>query len=137
MLHQYEKAVLHSLKKGSKTLEELARDTNLNRDSATRAGYWLKEKGAVEIQENVTESYELGEEGKKFLELGFPEFNLVKKLKQGKSLDELTDDEKRIGLPWAKRNGWVSIEGGKAAVSREGEKILQEGQEEEKLLKRI
>ncbi|NYZ79310.1 phenylalanine--tRNA ligase subunit alpha [Candidatus Micrarchaeota archaeon] len=137
MLHQYEKAVLHSLKKGSKNLEELASDTNLNRDSATRAGYWLKEKAAVEIRESITQSYELGEEGKKFLESGFPEFNLVKKLKQGKSLGELTDEEKRIGLPWAKRNGWVSIEGGKAVVSREGEKILHEGQEEEKLLRKI
>jgi len=137
MLHQYEKAVLHSLKKGSKTLEQLASDTNLNKDSASRAGYWLKEKGAVEIHESITPSYELGEEGKKFLELGFPEFNLIKKLKQGKSLEGLSLDEKRIGLPWAKRNGWVRIEGGKAAVSKEAETVLQTGQDEEKLLREI
>ena len=137
MLHQYEKLVLHSLKGGSKTLEELACDTNLNKDSASRAGYWLKEKGAVEIYENKQQSYELGEEGKKFLKSGFPEFNLIKKLKQGKKLEELSPDEKRIGLPWAKRNGWVNIEGGKASVSKEGETILQAGQEEEKLLRNI
>lgn len=137
MLHQYEKAILHSLKKGSKTLDELARDANLNRDSASRACYWLKEKGAVEIHESITQSYELGEEGKKFLESGFPEFNLINKLHSGKSFNELSEEEKKIGLPWAKRKGWVSIERGVAAVSREGEKALREGQEEEKLLRRI
>jgi phenylalanyl-tRNA synthetase alpha chain len=137
MLHQYEKAVLRSLRKGSQTLEELARNTNLNRDSASRACYWLKEKGAVDVHESITYSYELGEEGKKFLGSGFPELNLIKKLKHGKSFDEMSEEERRIGLPWAKRNGWVLIEGGRAAVSREGEKVLQQGQEDETLLRKI
>jgi phenylalanyl-tRNA synthetase alpha chain len=137
MLHQYERLVLNSLRKRSKTLEELARDTNLNEDSASRACYWLREKGAVEVHESITQSYEPGEEGRRFLQQGFPEFNLVKKLKQGKNFDELSEEERRVGLPWAKRKGWVAIEGGKAALTREGEKVLQNGQEEEKLLRKI
>ncbi len=137
MLHQYEKLVLHSLKGGSKTLEELARDTNLNKDSASRACYWLKEKGAVEIHEDITRSYELGKEGKRFLESGFPEFNLVKKLKNGKSLAELSEEERKIGLPWAKRNGWVDMTRSGAILSSDGEKVLGEGHQEQKLLERI
>jgi phenylalanyl-tRNA synthetase alpha chain len=137
MLHQYEKLVLHSLKKGSRTLEELINDTNLQRDSASRACYWLQDKGAVEIHESITQSYGLGGEGKKFLESGFPEFNLIKKLKQGKGFEAFSELEKNVGLPWAKRNGWVHIEGGKVVLIREGERVLERDQEEEKLLRKI
>jgi len=137
MLHQYEKLVLHSLKAGSKTLDELAESTGLNKDSASRACYWLKDKGAVEIHETVTQGFKLGEEGKKFLESGFPEFNLIKKLHAGKIFSELSDEEKRIGLPWAKRKGWVEIEGNIFKLSKLGEKILREGQNEVVMLKKI
>jgi len=137
MLHQYEKLVLHSLKRGSRTLEELSRDTALNKDSITRAAYWLKEKGAVEIHETKTQSFQLGAEGKKFLEFGFPEFNLIKKLKQGKSFEALSEEERRVGLPWAKRNGWVSIGAGKIALTKAGAKVLEEGQQEENVLIKI
>jgi len=112
MLHQYEKLVLHSLKAGNKTLDELAESTGLNRDSASRACYWLKDKGAVEIREHVLQVLKLGDEGERFLKTGFPEFNLVKKLEQGKGLGELSDEERRLGLPWAKRKGWIQIDGG-------------------------
>jgi len=137
MLHQYEKLVLHSLKGGSKTLEELAKDTGLNKDSASRACYWLKDKGAVEINESITQSFKLGEEGKRFLESGFPEFNFVKKLHSGKNFNELSEEEKRIGLPWAKRNGWVEIAGSAFKLSKQGEKTLHEGQRETAVLKKI
>ncbi|MCX6776492.1 MAG: phenylalanine--tRNA ligase subunit alpha [Candidatus Micrarchaeota archaeon] len=137
MLHQYEKLVLHSLKAGSKTLDELADSTGLNKDSASRACYWLKDKGAVEIHETVTQGFKLGEEGKKFLESGFPEFNLIKKLHAGKAFSELSDEEKRIGLPWAKRKEWLEIEGNIFKLSKLGEKILREGQNEVLMLKKI
>jgi phenylalanyl-tRNA synthetase alpha chain len=134
MLHQYEKLVLHSLKGGSKTLEELARDTNLNRDSASRACYWLKDKGAVEIHESITHSFKLGEEGKKFITNGFPEFNFIKKIRAGKGLSEMNVEEKSIGLPWAKKKGWVEIRGNEFKLSNEGERVLKEGNNESAML---
>jgi len=137
MLHQYEKLVLLSLKKGEKTLEELARDVQLSKDSVTRACYWLKEKGAVEIHETKEYSFKLGEEGKRFLQDGFPEFNLIKKLSEGKGMEELSEEERRIGLPWAKRNGWVVIKEGKLQLTENGRRVLGEGHREQMLLKKI
>lgn len=137
MLHQYEKLVLLSLKKGSKTIEQLAQETQLSRDSVTRACYWLKEKGAVEIHERVECSFRLGEEGRRFLLDGFPEFNLIKKLSEGKGIEEVSEEERRVGLPWAKRNGWVVIGEGKVQLSPEGREALKAGHREQLLLKKI
>jgi phenylalanyl-tRNA synthetase alpha chain len=138
MLHQYEKLVLHSLKTGTKTLEELMKELPyMKRDSIMRAAYWLKEKGAVKIHESKTQSFKLGEEGERFLRMGFPEFQLIKKLREGWSFDELAEEEKRVGLPWAKRNRWIKIESGRPLLTSEGEKALKEGQREQILLKKI
>jgi len=137
MLHQIEKLVLSSLRDGSKTLEELTELAGVSRDSIRRAGYWLKEKGAVEVHESKAEEFQLGAEGKRFLEHDFPEFNLLKKLRQGKGFEEIGEEEKRIGLPWAKRNGWVNIEGGRFMLTKAGEKALGEGQREKALLIKI
>jgi len=137
MLHQYERLVLLSLRQGGKTLEEISHDTKLNRDSASRACYWLKEKGAVDIRETPEQSFRLGEEGKRFLQCGFPEFNLIKKVREGKSFEKLSEEEKRVGLPWAKRKGWVSIEGGGLALTSEGERALKEGHHEEAVLRKV
>ncbi|MEM3555643.1 MAG: phenylalanine--tRNA ligase subunit alpha [Candidatus Micrarchaeia archaeon] len=137
MLHQYEKLVLLSLRKGEKNIDELARDTQLGRDSVSRACYWLKEKGAVEIHERKEIGFKLGEEGRRFLQNGFPEFNLIKKLSEGKGIEEFTDEERKIGLPWAKRNGWVVVKDGKLQLTENGKKALKEGHAEQVLLKKI
>ena len=97
MLHQIEKLVLSSLRDGSKTLEELTELAGVSRDSIRRAGYWLKEKGAVEVHESKAEEFQLGAEGKRFLEHDFPEFNLLKKLRQGKGFEEIGEEEE-LGL---------------------------------------
>ncbi|VVC71957.1 Phenylalanine--tRNA ligase alpha subunit [uncultured archaeon] len=111
MLHQYEKLVAGALESGAKTVDEISSKSKLGRDSVTRALYWLKEKGAVEITEEKKVSFELGEEGKRFCREGFPERTLLAKAagRGGADFSLMTKEELSIGLPWAKRLGWIEI----------------------------
>jgi phenylalanyl-tRNA synthetase alpha chain len=61
------------------------------------------------------ESFELSEEGEKYLKRGLPEMNLVKALKRGPlSLDEARTkvDNFNIAFQWAKKNNWVEAKDG-------------------------
>lgn len=110
MLHQHEKAVLRALGKGSATPAELSKETGLPNDSIVRALFWLREKGAVEIIGDMHVEYRLSEEGRRFCENGLPERRLLEKVANGELLlSGLSQDEKAIGIPWAKRLGWVAI----------------------------
>ncbi len=69
--------------------------------------------------------YKLTEEGKKYLEDGLPEFNLVKILKKPTSMQTAKGMVENFGiaLQWAKKNGWVKIEKGKLFLIKKPEKI--------------
>lgn len=110
MLHQFEKAVLRALGEGAATPEELSKATNLPNNSIVRALFWLKEKNAVEIIGDKHVEYRLSDEGKHFCEIGFPERRLLEKVASGEVLlTGLAPDEKAVGIPWAKRLGWIVI----------------------------
>ncbi|MDD5317114.1 MAG: phenylalanine--tRNA ligase subunit alpha [Candidatus ainarchaeum sp.] len=111
MLHQHEKLVASALLSGAKTVDEICSASKLGRDSAVRALYWLKGKGAVEFSEEARASLELGEEGKRFCREGFPERRLLAKVAaRGEADFSLLDGEElSIGLPWAKKLGWIEI----------------------------
>lgn len=112
MLHQFEKLTAASLLRGAATVEEVCSGTGLNKDSAMRAVYWLKEKGFVELKEEARAHYSIGEEGKRFIANGFPERNLLSRAAStpsGIAFSSLPKEELSIGLPWAKRLGWIEI----------------------------
>ena len=55
---------------------------------------------------------ELTKEGKKYLERGLPEKNLVNALKAGPmdfGLAKKKIDNFNIALQWAKKNGWIEV----------------------------
>lgn len=107
ILHRQEKLLLRELAgKGKMGIGEL----EMNPDSARRAAFWLQEKGLAEIEEREEKKYAASGECKKYLEEGFPEIKILEK--EGKEVRELGEEEK-IGLIWAKKNGWIEIEGGK------------------------
>jgi len=62
-----------------------------------------------------SDKYRLTEEGKRYLEKGLPEENLLKILKKPTPLNEARQksDNFHIALSWAKKNGWIGIEKGK------------------------
>jgi phenylalanyl-tRNA synthetase alpha chain len=142
-LHQYEKKVLQALGKGIKKIDEIIFDTGLSKDAIRWALYQLKGKNLVKINEKKIVYYELGEEGKKYLEKGFPETRLLKKIGKEAFLNEinLENDEKNYGIPWAIKNEWIKIftkEGKRIIVlTNKGEKALFEEYLPYKILKKI
>jgi len=107
ILHKHEKQLLKELEKQEKAkIEEL----EMNPDSARRAAFWLAEKGLAIVEEKEDECFIKNEECERWSSKGFPEVRILKK--DGESVAELTPEE-RIGLVWAKKNGWIEISEGK------------------------
>ncbi len=121
ILHEYERGVLIYLKKAKKaSVEELSEELSIPLDAARRASYWLSEKGLAKISEKEEASYDITDEGKRFLSEGFPEERVVEC--GGKSIAELDSELKTIGLGKAKKEGWVGIENGLIKVLKKPEK---------------
>ncbi|MFH1447472.1 MAG: phenylalanine--tRNA ligase subunit alpha [Candidatus Micrarchaeota archaeon] len=104
-MHRYEKLVLKAIASGASDIPALIKFARLQEDSIMRALRWLEEKGAVRIDREISRTYLLSPEGKMFLKAGFPEQTLMEKLSRGRS--DLSQSEKRIGIPWALRNKWM------------------------------
>jgi len=68
--------------------------------------------------------YALTEEGKKYLEKGLPELNLIKELERENEIKKLKEvvENFDIALMWAKKNGWIKIEKGKVILIKKPEK---------------
>jgi phenylalanyl-tRNA synthetase alpha chain len=107
ILHKQEKDLLKQLEKRVKAkLGEL----QMNRDSARRAAFWLQEKKLASVQEEEKRKYTKTEEGERYAKNGFPETKIMEKV--GEPVSGLGEEEK-IGLIWAKKNGWIDIRGGR------------------------
>ncbi|PIN82821.1 phenylalanine--tRNA ligase subunit alpha, partial [Candidatus Micrarchaeota archaeon CG11_big_fil_rev_8_21_14_0_20_47_5] len=126
-LHQYEKMILAALagEKEPLAIEEVARKANLNKDAAMKAAMWLGEKKLVIIEAKEEKTLELTEEGLQCLKEGFPEITLVKRAKEGIEIGKLSEREKSIGIQWAKKKGWIRIDGGKVFATKEGEEGIR------------
>jgi len=121
-LHQYEKLALKSLLKGVSRPSEMAKDAGISEDAASKALYWLAEKKLVSIKESASSELSLTPEALAYLQKGFPEERVRQKAEKHAALSALDDEEKRIGIPWAKRNGWAEIKDGKLALTEKGKK---------------
>jgi len=133
ILHRQEKILLKRLRgAGKKDVDELSAEVG-ERDAFRRAALWLQEKGLAEVEERADKEYRRSAECERFLKEGFPEVRVAGK--DGKAISELGEEEKRIGVMWAKRNGWIAIENGKIkAVKKPGEYLLEKAaREPEKL----
>ncbi|HDD71543.1 MAG TPA: hypothetical protein ENF99_00970, partial [Candidatus Aenigmarchaeota archaeon] len=113
-LHEYEKRIIKSLEKLKEaTSQQISERTGLKKDEIEKAGLWAKLKGALGFREEKEEFLELSEEGKEYLKDGLPEKNLIELVNSGiDSIQELKKKYKRanIGIIWAKKNGWITIE---------------------------
>lgn len=56
--------------------------------------------------------YRITQEGKQYLQKGFPEKHLLQVLKSGKRyLNEINLDRKEAAILWAKKNKWIKVDG--------------------------
>ena len=107
ILHKHEKLLLKELEKHGKARVE---KIGMNPDSARRAAFWLQEKGLAKVEEKEEETFVQNKECVAWVKNGFPEIKILER--DGESVSGL-NDEGKIGLIWAKKNGWIEIVGGK------------------------
>ncbi len=83
--------------------------------------------------------YRLTQEGKKYLEEGLPEVNLIKLLsKEGPlPLEKIEVENKHIAIAWAKKNNWIRIDSGIAMLTAEGARALEKEYALEKALREV
>ena len=127
ILHRHEKVLLKELEKCTKVA---IGEIGMNPDSARRAAFWLAEKGLAEVEEREEEAFVQNEECNSWVKNGFPEIKILEK--EGELVSNL-DSEGRIGLVWAKKNGWIEIVGGKIKkIAEPGEYGLVKAAEDPK-----
>ncbi|MEM3199286.1 MAG: phenylalanine--tRNA ligase subunit alpha [Candidatus Micrarchaeaceae archaeon] len=98
-------------------------------EEATKLLDRFEAKGIVEITRSEYQKIQLTEEGKRYLEKGFPEEELLKEL-EAKDVDIQSINP--IALGWAKKNGWVSIDGKRVKITDAG-RIALKGKYEQKI----
>ncbi len=106
-------------------MEEIAKKSGLPIDSVRRAIEWLKEKELAKVEEEKKETIVLTAIGKSSLNKALPERLFVEALQQLEGKGSLEDVFKKsqlnrpefnVAMGLAKRNAWISIQGGKKTL---------------------
>ena len=123
-LHENERKVILALDgRGAATTQELSAETGLAKDAVEKASAWAETKGVVSFREEVSRSFNLTEEGRKYAEEGLPETRLLA-LVAGGNNEISTLKEKlpslNIALVWISRNRWATIQKGRLDLTTEG-----------------
>ncbi len=122
-MHEYEIAILNLLKRqGSADLEYLQDSLKMGRDSAMWAIENLSRQDFVKVERESSKTPHLTAEGKRYLNL-FPEEELIATLSKKGGIEPLSSTKNEIGLIWAKRNGWITIDNGKILLSAPGKEM--------------
>ncbi|CAI1494021.1 Phenylalanine--tRNA ligase alpha subunit [Thermococcus nautili] len=104
---------LNELKKAK--FEELVKETGLEQVAVMRAVLGLQAKGLAKLHERSERVVKLTETGKKYAEIGLPEWRALKLLRErGKvTLDDLrevlSDDELKPIVGLLRKEGWASV----------------------------
>ncbi|MCX6772070.1 MAG: phenylalanine--tRNA ligase subunit alpha [Candidatus Micrarchaeota archaeon] len=112
MLHQIESKMLSALS-GRMSSEELSQKAGIPLSSVLSFSQSLKEKGHVSIEQTEERKLSLTPEGQGYAAKGLPEQSVHRAAQSGAFVSSLSQLERSVGLPWASRNGWVKIEGGR------------------------
>jgi phenylalanyl-tRNA synthetase alpha chain len=122
-LHEYELAILNLLKKQkSIDFNHLQETLNISNDSVLWALGNLSKNKIVKVEKDDIKTARLTEEGKNYTKL-FPEEEFVRGLSKSGGEIPLKDVKNDIGLIWAKKNGWVSLDKNKARLTAKGAEI--------------
>ncbi|EEB73078.1 phenylalanine--tRNA ligase subunit alpha [Thermococcus sp. AM4] len=104
---------LNELKKAK--FEELVKETGLEQVAVMRAVLGLQAKGLAKLHERSERVVKLTETGKKYAEIGLPEWRALKLLRERRkvTLDDLrevlSDDELKPIVGLLRKEGWASV----------------------------
>jgi phenylalanyl-tRNA synthetase alpha chain len=123
-LHEYQLKLLDFIKNRKESdVGSIAEGTGLSRDQVIWAVEALLEKKAVNAEKSRVAGASLTKEGREYMEM-FPEERLVRSLKGPLKAAEIDD---KIGLIWAKKNGWITLEGDTVKVNSKGMEAASKG----------
>jgi phenylalanyl-tRNA synthetase alpha chain len=117
-LHQAESAIL-SVLEGTMSAEDVAKKAGLPLDSVLSFSQSLAEKKLVQIEVKKSKLVALTEEGMRYASSGLPEQKVLDAAKSGLPVAKLGEEERKVGLAWAAKNGWVKVEGGRLVLKQE------------------
>lgn len=126
-MHRYEVLVLKYLKEnGGADIDDLQSSLDIGRDAVLWAVQQLSEKKAVSVKQVEHIGVRLSDEGRADIE-AFPEEKVVGAIREHGGRLDAGAIKDQVGLSWAKKNGWITIEGGKATLTVEGAKLAAGG----------
>ena len=144
-LHPLERKVLPALKKYS-SLNDIMGETKLKEVEVMRALQWLQNKNIIKIKEELKETADLDDFGKKYSKYGLPEINFLKSIKGVMPLEELVSisgikkDELNISIGALKSKAAINLikKGDRLCVeiTEQGKKLLEKESLEEQFLKK-
>ncbi len=141
-----EKKVLQALQEydGDASPGKLMDETGLEQVKVMNASSWLESKGLARMEEDLESSYQVTEEGERFLQEGLPEVQVMELVMDG--VDRFSElqqqrDDLDIAIGWLMRKGWTTIDkkdGDKVLVpTDEGRQALEDVQPEIQVLRQI
>ena len=140
-LHENERKVLLALKEvGSTTTDELSSATGLSRDAVEKACAWAETKGVVSVEEEVSRTFNLTDEGRSYVEEGLPEKRLIQLVQSGENKIRKLKKEFQlldIALVWVRRNKWAIISEGNLELTEKGLLALTRETLDERILYKV
>ncbi len=129
-MHEYEIKLLNGLKeKKGQSIGQLEKSIGLSQDSILWAAENLSKSGAVVVERGAVRSVSVTKEGEGYLKQ-FPEEGVVRLLEKSGGREKIAGIKDKIGVIWAKKNGWISIDNGLASLTQSGREAAKEGQYE-------
>ena len=137
-MYKGEDKVLEILSKNkTMDLRALATSAQMNVDSVRRIVESLKSSGYVETKISEELLCIPTEEFLRYSRESFPEISVFKKALVGASIADLSQEERSIGIRWAKVKGLVIIEGGKLLPAKDKDELELEDQKMKKALEQL
>lgn len=124
-MHEYEIKLLNALREnGEQSMAALEKSTGLSKDSLMWAAENLAKSGAVKVERSAQKAVYVTKEGESYLER-FPEEEVVALLEKSGGSAKMEKVNSQIGLLWAKKNGWITIEEGTVSLTAEGKSVAK------------
>jgi phenylalanyl-tRNA synthetase alpha chain len=96
--------------------DTVANASNLRIEAAVQSAFLLQERGLVLVSEDITEKYQLTDEGIEYANNGLPERRIIEKITAPASIDtikgEFGQKTAGIALGWLRKKNWAQIKDG-------------------------
>ncbi|MCK5321695.1 MAG: phenylalanine--tRNA ligase subunit alpha [Candidatus Aenigmarchaeota archaeon] len=138
-LQSHEVIVLKALiDRAQHTVGDLENSLKMDQSAVVRAAMTLKKHRLISVKEEEKIVANLTADGKKVIDHGLPELNLVKELAgMPKKIADVKLGDKNVAIGWAKRKNLIEIDNGVLKVSRAGEKALHDVDKDVVVIKAI